>query len=244
MTPGSSNSSPSPELKALYGREYVERFRTGQSARRLGRLVGHIQLEPQDEVLDIGCGDALLLPYVASKVSHYVGVDFSEMFIQAAMERRDQLGIANAEFRCADIVDYCSSQPGRFDRAFAMDLAEHVPDEPWLAILQSVRMALRPGGVLYLHTPNARFVVEIMKARGILLSQFPEHVAVRSEAENTALLCKAGYDVKRVILLPHYNRLRLLHPLSYMPVLGDYFKARIFIEAVRPLATAEGGQPS
>jgi hypothetical protein len=44
-------------------------------------------------------------------------------------------------------------------------------------------------------------------------------------------LKKAGFRISNVRLIPHYNVLRFLHPLSYAPILGAYFQARIFVEA-------------
>jgi hypothetical protein len=45
------------------------------------------------------------------------------------------------------------------------------------------------------------------------------------------LLEQAGYSECRAEYISHYNVLRLLHPFSYLPVVGRYLKARIFIEA-------------
>jgi len=61
-----------------------------------------------------------------------------------------------------------------------MDFSEHVYDEEWREILRGIRSALKPTGRLYLHTPNAEFILEIMKARNLILARQPEHVAVRT----------------------------------------------------------------
>ena len=115
-----------------------------------------------------------------------------------------------------------------------MDVSEHVPDDEWRDALRSIRRALKPGGVLYLHTPNADFFLEMMKERNFIFRQFPVHIAVRDTADNTALLVDAGFEIRRVDLLPHYNVLRYLHPLSALPIVGKYLAARIFIRAGNP----------
>lgn len=221
------------EMKALHGKDYVERFEAGQSAQRLARLLVHVPLQPQWDVADFGCGSGLLMPAVAPRVRSYAGVDFSEAFIGAAEARRARLGLGNAAFHCASIEDFCAAHPARYHAAFAMDLSEHVYDREWSAILRAVFLALRPGGRFYLHTPNARFFLEIMKQHDVIVKQFPEHVAVRTPEENAALLVGAGFRIERLLLLPHYNVLRYLHPLSQVPGLGRYFQARIFIEALK-----------
>jgi hypothetical protein len=70
-----------------------------------------------------------------------------------------------------------------------------------------------------------------MKRHNFLVKQFPEHIAVRNLKENIDLLEKAGFQVSKTQLIPHYNILRFLHPLSFLPIIGRYFQARIFVEA-------------
>jgi 2-polyprenyl-6-hydroxyphenyl methylase/3-demethylubiquinone-9 3-methyltransferase len=223
----------SRELKEYYGRDYVERFVRVHSPVRLQRLLQYVELRPADRIADFACGNAMLMPYVAPRVASYVGIDFSEDFIKKANEKKNLMGFRNAEFYCSDINVFCENNRDRFDRAFAMDVSEHVYDDDWLEILVSIRKSLKAGGTLYLHTPNALFFVEEMKRHSFLLRQFPGHVAVRSPEENARLLTKAGYRILRLMLIPHYNALRFIHMFSYAPFLGKYLKARIFIEAVK-----------
>lgn len=220
------------DLRLLHGYEYVQRFEEKQSPMRLDRLMSRIPLSSNMHVADFGCGNGLMLPHVAPRVATYTGVDFSPEFIESARVRVKNYGFTNAGFHCADINDFCAKRANAFDVGFAMDFSEHVPDKQWVQILASIRSSLKPGGALYLHTPNALFFIEIMKERGFILKQFPEHVAVRNAADNTALLRQAGFETVEVTTLPHYNVLRYLHPLSYLPLLGRYFEARLFIKAL------------
>src|SRR5437773_472773 len=185
------------ELKALYSEAYVEKFNS-QSPRRLGRVMPYLSLRPTDIVADFGCGNGMLSDLVGDRVRRYVGVDFSECFIRAAQQRAKRSPWANAQFVCSSIADFCASRPSSIDVAFAMDFSEHVYDEEWLEILRSIRWALKPAGRLYLHTPNADFIVERMKARSLILARQPEHVAVRTAEENCRLLREAGFLVDRV----------------------------------------------
>ena len=68
-----------------------------------------------------------------------MGVDFSQPFIDAANDKKRQLGIENARFFCSTIKEFCEENKAQFDGGFAMDFSEHVYDEEWLAILQSFR---------------------------------------------------------------------------------------------------------
>ena len=70
-----------------------------------------------------------------------------------------------------------------------------------------------------------------MKEGDFLVKQLSGHVAVRTPAHNVSMLEDAGFQVINLWLLPHYNIFKIFHPLSYIPIVGKYFKARIFIEA-------------
>jgi|GEM_PF-454693 cyclopropane fatty-acyl-phospholipid synthase-like methyltransferase len=219
------------QLQALYGVAYVDSFNSTQLLARIERLLARCSVGKSDKVVDFGCGSGLLMPYLAPRAHSYTGVDFSSAFIATAVARQQQLGIANADFHCDDITHFCRQHQGEFDAAFALDFSEHVYDDEWLQILTAIRSSLKPGGRFYLHTPNREFFVEVLKAHNVILRQFPEHIAVRTPPHNLALLAAAGFHHNNLQLLPHYNVLKWLHWLSWLPLAGKYFKARIFIEA-------------
>lgn len=214
------------DRRRIHGEEYAARFERlhGTEHRRLRGILADVALDRSDRVLDIGCGSGLLLPWIADRVDEYVGVDFSAAFIRAANARRAALGVRNARFVCGPV----DAVRGPFTVAFALDVSEHIPDAEWGRVLRSVQHVLAPGGRLILHTPDAAFVVERLKAWGVL-RQFPEHVAVRTTAHNVRLVAEAGFHVTRTRPLPHYNVLRVLHPLR--SVVGP---ARLWLEARAP----------
>ena len=202
--------------------------------RRLQQLLPHLRLQPDEDLVDFGCGNGLLAAEVWNRVRSYAGVDFSQPFIDLAIARAASLGATNLRFECTAIEDFCAAHEGRFDVACALDFSEHVPDGEWLRLLKCIRRSLKRGGRLFLHTPNARFVLEWMKSRNFLLRQSPEHVAVRTMDENQRLLIDAGYTIAAARYVRHYNLLRFLHPLRHLPAFGRWFEARIFIEATVP----------
>jgi 2-polyprenyl-6-hydroxyphenyl methylase/3-demethylubiquinone-9 3-methyltransferase len=227
-----TKTNSSGDLKALYGDEYVNAFAQNQSLHRIAKLLKFVTLHPKDHVADFGCGNGMLMPLIAPAVASYTGVDFSEAFIAAANQRNESGAWNNVEFHCASIQDFCKNQPQTYDKAFALDFSEHVLDDDWKDILIHIRQSLKPGGKLYLHTPNADFFIERMKQHNIILKQFPEHVAVRNAEQNIVLLKASGFCVANICMLPHYLRiLKPLHIFSFLPGIGKYFKARIFIEA-------------
>ena len=222
------------ELRQLHGKEYVEQFeKIHRSPLRLERLLELCHLANTYNVADFGCGNGLLMQHIARRVKSYAGVDFSAPFIDAAERRKALLGVENATFHCMTIEAFCGQHPRSFDAGFAFDFSEHVYDKEWVETLRNIHGSLKEKGRLYLHTPNADFFMEIFKRHDFVFKQLPGHIAVRTPDRNVALLQEAGFSVSRVRLIPHYNLLRLIHPLAFVPVIGRFLQARIFIEAVK-----------
>jgi SAM-dependent methyltransferase len=220
------------DRKKLHGDSYVESFKKTKSA-RLERVLQHISLPPGGVVADFGCGSANLLPLLHCNVDKYFGVDFSEDFICTAKKKVFDLSISNAEFYCGAIQDFCLEHQNDFDAVFALDLSEHVYDDEWQEIVLGMHFSLKPGGKVYLHTPNRDFFIELMKAHGIIFRQFPEHIAVRNGDQNATFFIEAGFGDVSLNYLSHYNILRCLHPLSHLPAIGRYFRSRIILTATK-----------
>ena len=110
---------------------------------------------------------------------------------------------ATGRSTAAIIVSFCEAHPHRFDAAFALDFSEHVYDDQFLRIFRAIRGSLKPGAALYVHTPNAEYFMERLKARGIL-TQVEGHVGVRDAARHEVLFRECGFTDVRVAYLAHY----------------------------------------
>lgn len=212
----------------LHSGDYVERFKTSPTF-RVARLVPRMNIGPDDAVLDLGCGTGMLLHYL-NAFGSYDGVDFSADFIRIAKDTNPAPQKAN--FHCEDIVSFCAARPASFDVATTLDFSEHVDDATFKQIYSAIRCALKPGGKLYLHTPNLAFFIERAKDVGIM-RQFPEHIAVRTGDRNAALIRDCGFENVQIEAVAHYNILKYFHPLRHLPLVGRYFEARLWITANR-----------
>ena len=216
------------ELRAIYDQSYVDHY-DPHAVQRMRRMLPFIDLSGREVVADVGCGNGVLLDLIGHKVREYVGVDFSEEFVRAAERRRDAGGFRHATFHCGDIVSFCAERPNHFDAAFALDFSEHVYDDQFLRIFTAIRGSLKPGARLYLHTPNADYFMERLKARGIL-TQVEGHVGVRDARRHETLLAECGFARVRVRYLAHYLYVAsLFHGLGYLPLAGPLFRARLFL---------------
>ena len=129
------------ESVRMHSGAYVEEYEH-KPISRIARLLPRMTLRRDEELVDIACGNGMLLPLVADRVLAYHGVDFSPDFIEAARRKAAAAGIANGSFHCEDVIDFAKAHPGRFGVATALDFSEHIGDDDFIAIFSAVRNAM------------------------------------------------------------------------------------------------------
>jgi cyclopropane fatty-acyl-phospholipid synthase-like methyltransferase len=115
---------------------------------RLKKIVDRLRVQPDDLVLEIGCGQGVAATFVCERLDggRLVAIDRSSKMIEAAMRRNKRhVDSGKAEFHVADMLEF---DPGRhrFDKIFAVRVGLFHRDaalarsivKPWLA----------PGGKL------------------------------------------------------------------------------------------------
>jgi SAM-dependent methyltransferase len=101
-------------------------------------------------LLELGCGTAPLLVAAAARYDTLVGVDVAFRWLVVARKRLAEAGVdVPLLCACAEALPF---RDGMFDRVVAESVLEHVRDQP-TALAESHRV-LRPGGGLFLTTPN------------------------------------------------------------------------------------------
>jgi protein-L-isoaspartate(D-aspartate) O-methyltransferase len=104
-----------------------------------GRMLQALNLEPGDEVLEIGTGSGFISACLARLARAVTSIDLHEDFILAARQRLDLAGISNVRLETADAMHW---QPGRqFDAIAVTAAVATVPEQfsQWL----------KPGGRLF-----------------------------------------------------------------------------------------------
>jgi len=184
-------------------------------------------------VLDLGSarGDVCFL--LAPRVRKAVGIDASDRAVALAEAERVRRGIENVRFVQGDVASLEPIPDTSIDVAGAFDLLEHVDEATVRAMLRSLRRVLKPGGFLAAYTPNREHYVERMKARGVVLKQFPEHIAVRRPRELRRLLEEEGWRVLELTYstapFPGVRWIEKL--LAPIPGIGSLFRYRILLGA-------------
>jgi SAM-dependent methyltransferase len=108
-----------------------------------------VQARPGPEVLNVGSGPFFELELLPRDDARFTVCDIDERAVALA---REQYG---ARLHGADVVPAGGRLPyddGRFDLVVSMDVIEHLHEPgPWL---DEIVRVLRPGGMLFLTTPN------------------------------------------------------------------------------------------
>jgi 2-polyprenyl-3-methyl-5-hydroxy-6-metoxy-1,4-benzoquinol methylase len=102
----------------------------------------------QGRVLDVGCGTGEHVMLAASHGAEAMGVDVAELAIERARAKAQQRGIS-AMFEVGDVL-HLDRLNRQFDVITDSGVFHVFDDEERLLYVNSVRSALRPGGMLYL----------------------------------------------------------------------------------------------
>jgi 2-polyprenyl-3-methyl-5-hydroxy-6-metoxy-1,4-benzoquinol methylase len=105
------------------------------------------------DVLDFGCGPGHLFPHLAKQAPtmRYFGLDFSPGSIE---QLRARWG-TGAQFAGGASIERFPVDLGRqFDVIVCSEVIEHLDDPTLEGVCSSFSNLLRPGGTLYLSTPN------------------------------------------------------------------------------------------
>ena len=221
------------DLKQRYKKDFVDRFEKNIESQRsrIQHIIKHVGIDKDDVVGDFGCGNGLLFECIIDQVKTYYGIDFSQE-IMDSFERlmQEKIDENDTKLFVGDIVDFPKEHSEVLDKAFTLDFSEHIYDDQFLSIYSAIAASLKPKGKLFLHTPNGTFLLEIFKNNGIM-KQLAGHVAVRNAKHYRELLSQSGFHTIDVKCIPHYNILKHLHILSFLPLVGRFFKARLLIVA-------------
>ena len=104
-------------------------------------------IEPDTEVLDIGCGNGLMFPYIAEKGAFYFGLDIAENLIDIAKDRyAGEIEEGRARFVVGEATDL-PVRDGEFDFVISFAVLHHLPsDEMRKKFFEEIQRALRPNG--------------------------------------------------------------------------------------------------
>ncbi len=103
-------------------------------------------LQPDDTVIDIGCGYGIHVPLFLGIGRHlkYEGMDISESMLELAKLRYPQL-----IFQLGDITDKNTLPNKKYDAFWASAVLMHVPEQDWPKMLENIEGIIKKGGYGY-----------------------------------------------------------------------------------------------
>jgi 2-polyprenyl-3-methyl-5-hydroxy-6-metoxy-1,4-benzoquinol methylase len=152
------------------------------------------------EVLDVGSGRGHIALELAAHCQTVTGIEPSAVLYASACELQRASGRQNLAFRRAGIEDI--SDAAAFDLIVLDNVFEHLPNQP--DSLRRLHRALRPGGAIYILTPNKLWPIEAHYGLPFL-SWLPLPLANRY-----LRLTGRGTDYEDASYAPTYGRLRRL----------------------------------
>ncbi len=130
--------------------------------RILERLLGQIDLDMVEDVLEVGCGIGAVASHLAQTYGWDVtGIDLDPEQIERA--RNDNAENEHLKFLEADATRL-SFEDREFDMVLSLNVLHHVPD--WNAALAEAGRVLRPGGLYVLYDfglPGLGFAARILR---------------------------------------------------------------------------------
>jgi 2-polyprenyl-3-methyl-5-hydroxy-6-metoxy-1,4-benzoquinol methylase len=180
-------------LNARYGYRLADGLRAGRAVlplvprarARTEQFIRNLRfVDERPRLLDVGCGNGAFLARMRELGWEVQGIDVDR---QALAEAR----FAGLPVREATISDL-EPEPGRFDGITLGHVVEHLHDP--LDSLARLRFLLRPGGMLWLGTPNIEAAGHRVFGLSWLALDPPRHLVLFSAAGLARLLNAAGFE--------------------------------------------------
>ncbi len=159
---------------------------------------------PQGRLLDVGCGLGYFVRQATQKLPDWEcrGVEISKT---ATAYAKENLGLSRIDTGLLEEVGYADAS---FDIVTLWDVLEHLKSpEP---LLQEVLRILKPGGLCFMHTPNADLQLPKARLKRLIHGMKPDvhyleakdHLHLYTPKTARILLDRIGFSPVEVVHLP------------------------------------------
>ena len=191
---GLAELGKSPATVTLDDLGPVDEFHIGGRA-ATAHFVSQLDITPEQNILDIGCGLGGAARYVATTTSCRVtGVDVTEEYINTGQVMTSWLGLEARVSLQHGSVQSLPVEDGAFDGGYMIHVGMNIPDK--VAAFREIQRALRPGAVFGIYdvmqADEGEFTYPVPWANEAALS----HLSTPEQYQQA--LEEAGFSVARV----------------------------------------------
>ena len=149
--------SPTFEEIAEYYDNCADRIEVSSRYSRVKSIVEFLlfEINPSQDVLDIGCGAGDVVGCLRSNNINAIGIDISPKLVERAIER------FGPYFNVLNIVDFKGGS--KFDFISFCDCLEHIPKVYHLQIVENIKNHLNVGARLFVSIPTERTQLGLTK---------------------------------------------------------------------------------
>ncbi|MDD2731175.1 MAG: class I SAM-dependent methyltransferase [Candidatus Portnoybacteria bacterium] len=164
--------------------------------------------KPNDNVLDLGCGNGRLLDLLRDKKINYIGIDNSSALIAAAQKRHP-----GADFRVGDALNLPFSD-NYFDIIYSIAVLHHIPSEELRTkFLEEAKRVLKPGGILIITVWNLwqrrglkyNLKYAVLKVLGLSKLDFRDVFVPWAKTRQRYFHCFSQKELKRLVESVGFN---------------------------------------
>ncbi len=155
--------------------------------------------QPTDFILDVGCGSGVISDFLAASGATVWGVDGSRDAITFASEtfRKENLSFHQG------LVDELFQTDRPVDKLYCLEVLEHIYVDQGHQMLSNFHRTLRPGGAVFLTTPNYHSLWPVIEWTLDTLKLVPQliddqHVAKYHRRKLSDLATASGFIVEQL----------------------------------------------
>lgn len=200
---------------------------------RVRKVLELLTPEPEERILDMGCGWGIITFALAPVVREVLGIDFSRAAIDRCSARLIEDGIDNVVLHLGKAEETGLGE-GAVDAVVAADLFEHLYPDDSVAVAEEAFRVIRPGGRFAVWTPCPTHIIELLKRRNLLFKREEGHVDYKTLERMTRILRRVGFQIVRAEFAEsHLPGLRVFERLTQRWI--PFLRRRVAVLAMKPL---------